>query len=220
MTPSTPSATRIGRDLCCSAPLGLLSFLGLWWGLSASGFVAKQFLPTPLEVVARITPPADRALRRRHPARASRPQLRALRLRLRAGGRGRRAARPADGLVPLARRDSHAGVRRPALHRADRLGAVRGAVVRHRHRRPDHDHLLGRLSAVPDQCLPRRPVRRPHLYRGGADAGHGQPAHDPAGAAAGVVPFDRGRPADRRRARLAVARRRGADRGVRQASAI
>ena len=31
-------------------------------------------------------------------------------------------------------------------------------------------------------------LRRPHLDRGGADAGHGQPAHDPAGAAAGVVP--------------------------------
>ena len=32
---------------------GLLGFLGLWWGLSASGLVAKQFLPTPLEVLAR-----------------------------------------------------------------------------------------------------------------------------------------------------------------------
>jgi NitT/TauT family transport system permease protein len=35
--------------------VGMLGFLGLWWGLSASGLVSRQFLPTPLDVVNRIT---------------------------------------------------------------------------------------------------------------------------------------------------------------------
>ena len=194
MTPSTPRPPAIDRDLSArrrwpaGLPRPLVGPVGV--GPRRQAVSADAARGSGAHALS-----ADRALRRRDPARASRPQLRALRLRLRAGGRGRRAARPADGLVPLARRHRHAGVRRPALHRADRLGAVRGAVVRHRHRRPDHDHLLGRLSAVPDQCLPRRAVRRPHVYRGGADAGHGQSAHDPAGAAAGVVSLDRRRPA-------------------------
>ena len=45
--PSTAEVTLLGA-------MGLLGFLGFWWGLSASGVVAKQFLPTPLEVLARI----------------------------------------------------------------------------------------------------------------------------------------------------------------------
>ena len=33
--------------------IGLASFLGLWLAISASGFVPRQFLPTPIDVVAR-----------------------------------------------------------------------------------------------------------------------------------------------------------------------
>ena len=33
--------------------LGLAGFLGLWWGVSLSGLVSRQFLPTPLEVLDR-----------------------------------------------------------------------------------------------------------------------------------------------------------------------
>jgi ABC-type nitrate/sulfonate/bicarbonate transport system permease component len=33
--------------------LGLSGFLALWWGLSASGLVPRQFLPTPWDVVMR-----------------------------------------------------------------------------------------------------------------------------------------------------------------------
>jgi NitT/TauT family transport system permease protein len=33
--------------------VGFLGFLALWWGVSASGLVARQFLPTPADVVAR-----------------------------------------------------------------------------------------------------------------------------------------------------------------------
>jgi ABC-type nitrate/sulfonate/bicarbonate transport system permease component len=34
--------------------LGLAAFLGLWLGVTASGLVPRQFLPTPLDVFARI----------------------------------------------------------------------------------------------------------------------------------------------------------------------
>ena len=64
-----------------------------------------------------------------------------------------------------------AGLRGRALRRADRLGAVRRAVVRHRHRRAGADHLHGRLSAGADQHLPRRQAGRPQVHRSLADAG-------------------------------------------------
>jgi NitT/TauT family transport system permease protein len=35
--------------------VGFFGFLALWWGVSASGFVARQFLPTPADVVARAS---------------------------------------------------------------------------------------------------------------------------------------------------------------------
>ena len=88
-----------------------------------------------------------------------------------------------------------------ALRRADRVGAVRGAVVRHRHRRPGADHLQRRVSAVPDQRLSRRAVRRDALHRGGADAGREQLARHLRGAAAGFGAVDRRRRAHQRGAR-------------------
>jgi ABC-type nitrate/sulfonate/bicarbonate transport system permease component len=39
---------------------GLIAFLGLWYGLSASGIVPPLFLPTPLEVLDRFTDLFDR----------------------------------------------------------------------------------------------------------------------------------------------------------------
>ena len=117
---------------------------------SFGGLVPRAFLPAPCGVLARSSsscwhePFAGFTL----PA-ASAVEPAALRPGLPASPRvGRHSARAADGVVPLARRHRHADLRRAALHRADRLGAVCSAVVRHRHRRADADHLHGRVSAA------------------------------------------------------------------------
>ena len=49
----SPSQAPSAAEIFLLGAAGLLGFLGLWWGLSASGLVAKQFLPTPFEVLAR-----------------------------------------------------------------------------------------------------------------------------------------------------------------------
>ena len=79
-----------------------LVFFGALERLSlVAALVPRQFLPTPLEVARALRRAAARALRRRDAAAASRVELRALRVRASClGGGGRRAARPADGLVP------------------------------------------------------------------------------------------------------------------------
>ena len=48
---STSQPTRLEVALLGMA--GAIGFLGLWWGVSASGLVSKQFLPSPADVVAR-----------------------------------------------------------------------------------------------------------------------------------------------------------------------
>jgi ABC-type nitrate/sulfonate/bicarbonate transport system permease component len=40
-------------EIALLSALGLVVFLGLWWGVSLSGLVSRQFLPTPLEVLQR-----------------------------------------------------------------------------------------------------------------------------------------------------------------------
>lgn len=47
--PSLSKTESLGLGL-----LGLASFLALWLGVTAFGFVPRQFLPTPLDVVSRI----------------------------------------------------------------------------------------------------------------------------------------------------------------------
>ena len=63
-------------------------------------------------------------------------ELHPLRARFSPRRRDRHPARPLHGLVPLARPRRDAALRGAALHRADRVGALRRALVRHRRRRP------------------------------------------------------------------------------------
>jgi len=42
------------REKCAWGALGLLGFIGLWTALSAFGIVPRQFLPSPLDVLARF----------------------------------------------------------------------------------------------------------------------------------------------------------------------
>ena len=47
----TTSVSRVESLILGAA--GLAGFIGFWWAISASGLVPRQFLPTPVEVVAR-----------------------------------------------------------------------------------------------------------------------------------------------------------------------
>jgi ABC-type nitrate/sulfonate/bicarbonate transport system permease component len=46
------SLSRI--EVAVLGAVGMLSFLGVWWGVSAAGLVTRQFLPTPVDVLNRI----------------------------------------------------------------------------------------------------------------------------------------------------------------------
>ena len=152
--------------------LGLAGFLGLWWGVSLSGLVPRQFLPTPLEVLDRTM------FLMNHPfAGATLPVHLA-----------RSFERYAYGFLLAAAIGVPLGLLmgwfqwldamvRPVFDSlrlsADCLGAIRRAVVRNMARRSHHDHLLGRFPPVRDQHVSRRQVRRAALCRGGEDVGVG-----------------------------------------------
>ncbi len=52
MTERTGIPSR--ADAWLLGAIGLAAFFAVWWGVSASGLVARQFLPTPIEVAERI----------------------------------------------------------------------------------------------------------------------------------------------------------------------
>ena len=100
-TPRDGRAALASSRRSAYGAVGLAAFLGLWSALCVTGLVPRQFLPAPWEVVAPLRRAADR---RPSPASRCRQHLGSSFQRYVYGraarGRGRRAARPADGLVP------------------------------------------------------------------------------------------------------------------------
>src|SRR3954447_16749316 len=71
------------------------------------------------------------------------------------------AARPGDGSISRDRLGSLAGVRSPALHPADRLGAVFNSLVRYRLPRANTSDLRGCIFTLCGELLSRSQVNRP-----------------------------------------------------------
>src|SRR5438874_11587364 len=80
-------------------------------------------------------PARSRAVRRLSPASTSAVKPRAISARVLARGGARHSARSDDGTLSVAGRDCHTSIRGLSLRGSPRLGAVRRALVRHRHRR-------------------------------------------------------------------------------------
>ena len=184
---------RLGETIAWGLA-GLVLFLGIWTMLSISGLVPRQFLPTPLEVVTRffqlLTTPFAGATLPQHLASSLQRYLCGVLLAALVGvplGLLMGWFRLLDDILSpifegLRFIAPIAWVPFAALWFGTGIGG------------PVHDHLCRRFSAVPDQCLSRRPFCRSAPDRGFANARHRPFAHHPGGSAAGLR-FPRSSPA-------------------------